>query len=52
MEKNSVLNICELNTKGIDFVQDNNAFYALLDYFFAPNFDKNPNIQPRSNGNI
>ena len=33
-KKNSVLNICELNTKGIDFVQDSNAFYALLGAFF------------------
>ena len=33
-QKNSTLNICELNTKGIDFIQDSNAFYTLLYTFF------------------
>ena len=33
--KNSVLNICELNTKGINFVQDSKAFYAILGTFFS-----------------
>ena len=33
-QKNSALNICELNTKGIDFVHDKDAFYALLAAFF------------------
>ena len=32
--ENSPLNICEVNTKGIDFVQDRNAFFTLLDSFF------------------
>ena len=33
-QENSTLNICKLNTKGIDFVQDRNAFYVLLNAFF------------------
>ena len=33
-QKNSTLNIGELNTKGIDFVQDKDAFYSLLATFF------------------
>ena len=33
-QKNSSLNIGELNTKGMDFVQDKDAFYALLATFF------------------
>jgi 2-amino-4-hydroxy-6-hydroxymethyldihydropteridine diphosphokinase len=34
-KENSPLNICELNTKGIDFVHDKNAFFSLLDAFFC-----------------
>lgn len=33
-QKNSTLNIGELNTKGMDFVQDKDAFYSLLATFF------------------
>ena len=33
-QKNSSLNICELNTVGVDFVQESKAFYTLLATFF------------------
>ena len=33
-QKNSTLNIGELNTKGMDFVRDKDAFYSLLTTFF------------------
>ena len=33
-QKNSTLNICELNTKGMDFIQDKDSFYSLLATFF------------------
>ena len=33
-QENSALHICELNTIGVDFVQDSKAFYTLLSAFF------------------